>query len=78
MLLLQIFTIILTILIKKHDNLVNHPTIKTCINKIKNRIVLKIKAGFKPEFQIPETTNLLGTTDKDISKNKNGEKCSRT
>ena len=42
-------------------------------NKIKNRIVFKIKTGYKFELLTPETMRLLGSTKKDVDANKNGE-----
>ena len=42
-------------------------------NKIKNRIVFKIKTGYKLEMLTLETTKLLGSTKKDIDKDKDGE-----
>ena len=42
-------------------------------NKIKNRIVFKIKTGYKLELLTPETMKLLGSTKKDVDSNKNGE-----
>ena len=42
-------------------------------NKIKNRIVFKLKAGFKLELLSPETMKLLGSTKKDADKDKDGE-----
>ena len=42
-------------------------------NKIKNRIVLKIKTGYKLELLTPETMRLLGSTKKDVAKDKDGE-----
>ena len=41
--------------------------------KIKNKIVFKIKARYKLELLTPETMKLLGSTKKDIDKDKNGE-----
>ena len=43
------------------------------MNKIKNRIVFKIKTGYKLELLTPETMKLLGSTKKDVDKDKNGE-----
>ena len=43
------------------------------MNKIKNRIVFKIKAGYKLDFLTPETMKLLGSTKKDVDKDKDGE-----
>ena len=42
-------------------------------NKIKNRIVFKLKTGFKSELLSPETMKLLGSTKKDADKDKDGE-----
>ena len=42
-------------------------------NKIKNRIVFKIKAGCKLELLSPETMKLLGSAKEDLDKDKNGE-----
>ena len=41
--------------------------------KIKNKIVFKIKARYKLELLTPETMKLLGSTKKEIDKDKNGE-----
>ena len=42
-------------------------------NKIKNRIVFKIKIGYKLELLTRETMRLLGSTEKDVDKDKDGE-----
>ena len=42
-------------------------------NKIKNKIVFKIKARYKLELLAPKTMKLLGSTKKDIDKDKNDE-----
>ena len=42
-------------------------------NKIKNRIVSKVKTGYKLELLSPETMKLLGNTKKDVDKDKDGE-----
>ena len=42
-------------------------------NKIKNRIVFKIKTGYKLELLTPETMRLLGSTKKDVDSDKNSE-----
>ena len=49
------------------------PPVEIYPNKIKNRIVFKIKTGFKLEFLTPETMRLLGSTKKVVYKDKNGE-----
>ena len=43
------------------------------MNKIKNRIVFKIKTGYKLELLTEETMQLLGSSKKVIDKNKDGE-----
>ena len=49
-------------IIKKHETLTENPSIQIYSNKIKNRIVFKIKTGYKLELLIPETMKLLGST----------------
>ena len=60
-------------IIKKHETLTKNPLIDIYPNKIKNRIVFKIKTGYKLELLTPETMKLLGSTKKVVDKNKNGE-----
>ena len=43
------------------------------MNRIKNRIVFKIKTGHKLELLTSETMKLLGSTKKDVDKDKDGE-----
>ena len=50
----------------------NHP-IQIYPNKIKNRIVFKVKTRCKLEFLTPETMKILGSTKKDVDKDKDGE-----
>ena len=54
-------------MIKKHENIADNPPVQIYMNKIKNRIVFKIKAVYKLELQ------LLGSSKKDIKNNKDGE-----
>ena len=49
-------------IIKKHKTLTENSSIQIYANKIKNRIVVKIKTGYKLELLTPETMNLLGST----------------
>ena len=42
-------------------------------NKIKSRLVFKIKTGYKLELPTLETMKLLGSTKKDADKDKDGE-----
>ena len=50
-----------------------NPPVQIYPNKIKNKIVFKIKIGYKLELLTPETMKLLGNTKKDVDKDKNGE-----
>ena len=60
-------------IIKKHETLTENPPVQIYPNKIKNRIVFKVKTGYKLELLSPETMKLLGSTKKDIDKDKDGE-----
>ena len=60
-------------IIKKHETLTQNPPVQIYVNKIKNRIVFKIKTGYKLELLTPETMKLLGSTKKVVDKNKNGK-----
>ena len=53
-------------LINKHETLTENPPVKIYVNKIKNRIVFKIKSGYKLELLTPETRKLLGSTKKTL------------
>ena len=60
-------------IIKKHETLAENPSIKIYPQKIKNRIVFKVKTGYKLKLLTPETLKLLGSTKKDVDKDKDGE-----
>ena len=60
-------------IIKKHEILAENPAIQIYPNKIKNRIVFKIKTGYKLKLLSAETMKLLGSTKKDVDKDKDGE-----
>ena len=60
-------------IIKKHETLTENPPIQIYPNKIKNRIVFKIKAGYKLELLASEMMVLLGSAKKDVDKDKDGE-----
>ena len=51
-------------IIKKHETLTENPLVEIYVNRIKNRIVLKIKTGYKLQLLTPETMKLLGSTKK--------------
>ena len=55
-------------IIEKHETLTENPPVQIYPNKIKSRIVFKIKTGYKLELLIPETMKLLGSTKKDVNK----------
>ena len=58
---------------KKHETLNEDLPIEICLNKIKNKIVFKIKTGYKLELLTHETIRLLGSTKKVVDADKNGE-----
>ena len=60
-------------IIKKHETIADNPPALIYVNKIKNRIVFKIKIGYKLELLTEETMQLLGSSKKLIDKNKDGE-----
>ena len=53
-------------IIKKHETLTENTPIQIYQNKIKNRIVFKIKTGYKLELLTPETMTSLGSTKKKL------------
>ena len=60
-------------IIKKHETLTENLPVQIYPNKIKNRIIFKIKSGYKLELLTPETVRLLGSTKKGVDKDKDGE-----
>ena len=73
LILLPTFKITLNLSPKKHKTLTGNPPIQICPNKINDRIVSKIKSAYKLELLTPEKMKLLGSTKKDVDKDKNGE-----
>ena len=55
-------------IIKKHGNLAENPPVQIYPNKIRTRIVFKVKTGCKLELLSLETMNLLGSTKKILIK----------
>ena len=53
-------------IIEKHETLTENPPVQIYPNKIKNRILFKIKTGYKLELLTRETLRLLGGTKKDV------------
>ena len=60
-------------IIKKHETLAENTPIQICPNKIKNRIVFKVKTGCKLELLSREKMKVLGSAKKDVDKDKDGE-----
>ena len=60
-------------IIKKQETLAKNSPIQIYPKKIKNRIVFKVKTSYKLELLSPETMKLLGSTKKDVDKDKDGE-----
>ena len=56
------------IIIKKHESLTGNFPVQIYPNKIKNRIVFKIKTGYKLELLSPEMMKLLGSIKNDVDK----------
>ena len=60
-------------IIKIHEILTTIPHVHIYISRINNRLVLKIKDGYKLELQMPKTIKLFCSTKKLIIKTKNEE-----
>ena len=60
-------------IIKKHKTFTENPPIQIYPNKIKNRIVFKVKTVSKLELLSPEMIKLLGIAKKDVDKNEDGD-----
>ena len=63
--------------IKKHETIADTAPILTYANKISNRIVFKIKTGYRLELLSKETIKLLGSTSNIIDTDKNSENLPR-
>ena len=60
-------------IIKKHETIADVSPVLIYVNEIINRIVFKIKSGYKLELLSKETMRLLGSTSNSIDKDKNSE-----
>ena len=60
-------------ILKKDGEDIDKPAVRIYVNKIENRITFKIRNGYSLELLTPETMKLLGSTENEITKNKNGE-----
>ena len=59
---------------KKHETLIIVPSIHVYINRVNNRLLFKIKVGYKLELQTLETMALFGSTEKIIGENQKWRK----
>ena len=64
-------------IIKKHETITNTAPVLIYANKIINRIVFKIKSGYKLELLSKETMKLLGSTSNTIDADKDSENVPR-
>ena len=55
------FKIILCVSWKQHDIFTDNPPIRICVNKIENKITIKIKTEYYLDLLMPETMKLLGS-----------------
>ena len=60
-------------IIKKHETVADVSPVLIYVNKINNRIVFKIKSGYKLELLSKETMRLLGSSVDTIDGDKNSE-----
>ena len=60
-------------ILKKHGENIDNPSVKIYVNKIENRITFRIKTGCSLELLTSETMKLLGSTENEITKDKNSE-----
>ena len=63
--------------IKKHETIADTAPILIYVKKISNRIVFKMKTGYKLELLSKETMKLLGSTSNIIDADKNSENLPR-
>ena len=60
-------------IIKKYETLTENPPVQIYPNKIKNRIVFKVKTGYKLELLSSKTMKLLRSRNEDVDQDKDGE-----
>ena len=60
-------------ILKKHGENTDKPSVQIYVNKIENRVTIKIKNGYSLELLTPETMKLLGSNENKITKDKNDE-----
>ena len=57
-------------ILKNHEEDIGKPSVQTCVNKIENRVTLKIKNVYSLELLTSDTMKLLGSTKNKITKDK--------
>ena len=60
-------------ILKKHETVTDNPSIEIYVNKIENRITIKIKIGYYLEFLMTETMKLLGSSKSKTTKDEHGK-----
>ena len=60
-------------ILKKYGQNTDKLSVQIYVNKIENRVTLKIKNGYSLKLLTPETMKLLGSTENEITKDKDGE-----
>ena len=55
-------------ILKKHEENIDNPFIKTYVNEIKNRITFKIKTRYYLKLLTPERMKLIGSTENKMTK----------
>ena len=60
-------------IIKKQETLAENPPVQIYPNKIRSRIVFKVKIRYKLELLSSETMKLFGSLKKDVDQDKDGE-----
>ena len=69
----QILKAIFSIFLRKNIKKIDNPPIIVCVNKVENRIKLKIKTEYYLEPLMPEKMKLLASTNNKITKDKRCE-----
>ena len=60
-------------ILKKQGEDIDEPSVQIYVNKSENRVTFRIKTGYNLELLTSETMKLLGSTENEIAKDKNGE-----
>ena len=60
-------------ILNKHEGKTVNPSIRIYVNKIENRITLKIKTVYYLDLLTPETKKILAKTKSNITKDGNGQ-----